>query len=259
MKPTLLALALAAGAAAAASPQPAAAHGSMNINGHQCSVDTDWSVRMHRRAFVFSREGKDPAEVGIGGGRLFIDGKEQKLSAADHARLSRIEQEMTDSLPLLQDIVVEAVDIAFYALTEVARGLASDPKATIAELQSAQVKVRAEMQSKPLAAFGGDEIGRIIEPVVEDFVPNIVGGAVSGALGAAFGGEKKANEFEARMNRMEQELDRNVEARAKLLEPKAEEMCERMKSIDQIDNQMEYRLPDGEPLELLRVGQRDKD
>jgi hypothetical protein len=254
MKPTLLALAL---ALAAASPMAASAH--TNINGHRCEIGTDWSVRMHRRAFVFSREDHAPGEIGIGGGRLFIDGKEQKLSAADHARISRIEREMTDSLPLLHDIVVEAVDIAFFALTEVARGLASDPKAAVAELQSAQARVRVQMQDKPLAAFDGDAIGRIIEPVVQEFVPKLVGGAVSSALGAAFGGEKKANEFEQRMAKMEQELDRNVEQRAKLLEPKADEMCSRLKSIDAIDDELEFRLPDGGRLDLLRVEQRDKD
>ena len=251
MKPTLLALALLFATA------PATAH--LNVNGHQCEAGSDWAVRMHRRAFVFSRDEHQPAEVGIGGGRLFIDGKEARLSEADHARLRQFEQEMTATLPVLHDIVVEAVDIAFAALTEVARGLASDPQHSIAELQSSRAKVRAQLESRPLSAFDGDAIGRTIEPVIADFVPTIVGGAVSSALGAAFGGEKKANEFEQRMARMEQDIDRNVEARAKKLEPKADELCGRLKSLDGIDDSLEYRLPDGGRLDLLRVGPRDKD
>src|SRR5437868_1131465 len=79
MKPaTIAALALACASA------PAFA--GSNINGHKCDVHSDWSVRSHRMAFVFSRDGHVPGEVGIGGGRLFIDGREEKLSAADHAR-----------------------------------------------------------------------------------------------------------------------------------------------------------------------------
>jgi hypothetical protein len=251
MKPTLLALALLFATA------PVAAHS--NIHGHQCNIGSDWNVHMHRRAFVFSREGGQPAEVGIGGGRLFIDGKEQQLSDADHARVGQIERQMTDALPVLHDIVVEAVDIAFSALTEVARGLASDPKQAVADLQQAQVRVRTQMQDKPLAAFDGNAIGRVIEPVIAEFVPQIVGGAVSSALGAAFGGEKKANDFEQRMSHMEQEIDRNVDKRAEALEPKADDLCNRLKSIDAIDDQLEFRLPDGGRLDLLRVGPRDKD
>jgi len=253
MKPALTVLALATLFASA----QASAH--LNVNGHQCDVGSDWNVRMQRRAFIFSRDSHQPAEIGIGGGRLFIDGREQKLSEADHARLSRFEREMTETLPVLHDIVVEAVDIAFSALTEVARGLASDPKQAVADLQSARVRVRAEMQDKPLLAFDGNAIGKVIEPVIAEFVPQIVGGAVSNALGAAFGGEKKANEFEQRMARMEQQIDRNVDARAKALEPKADELCGRLKSIDSIDDELEYRLPDGGRLDLLRVGPRDKD
>jgi hypothetical protein len=253
MKPTLLALGLATLFAAS----PASAH--LNVNGHQCDIGSDWTVRMHRRAFVFSRDEHKPAEIGIGGGRLFIDGKEQPLSEADHARLRQFEQEMTATLPVLHEIVVEAVDIAFAALTEVARGLASDPKHAVAELQSSQAKVRAQLESKPLLAFDGDAIGKTIEPVITEFVPTIVGGAVSSALGAAFGGEKKANEFEQRMERMEKDIDRNVEQRAKALEPKADELCGRLKSIDSIDDSLEYRLPDGGRLDLLEVGARDKD
>lgn len=251
MKPSLLALALLFATA------PAAAH--TNVRGHQCDIGTDWNVHMHRRAFVFSREDHEPAEIGIGGGRLFIDGREVKLTEADHQRLVQIERQMTDSLPVLHDIAVEAVDIAFSALTEVARGLASDPGEAIAELRKAQVRVRGEMQDKPLAAFNGDAIGKIIEPVVTEFVPQIVGGAVSSAVGAAFGGERKANEFEKRMERMQQDIDRNVDKRADALEPKVDDLCGRLKSIDALDDSLEFRLPDGKQLDLLRVGPRDKD
>ena len=253
MKPALLALALMSATA------PAAAFDTTINHDHKCDIGTDWSVRMHRRAFVFAQEGHQPAEVGIGGGRLFIDGKEQTLSEADHERLRQFEREMTATLPVLRDIVVEAVDIAFFALSEVARGLASDPKGAVSDMEKARVKLRAEMENKPLAAFDGDAIERVIEPVVEEFVPHIIGGAVKSALGAAFGGEKKANEFEQRIERMEKELDRNVEARAKALEPKAEDMCKRLQSIDRIDDSLEYRLPDGGRLDLLQVGARDKD
>ena len=45
----------------------------------------------------------------------------------------------------------------------------------------------------------------------------------------------------------------------KALEPMAEEMCKRLQSIDRIDDALEYRLPEGGRLDLLRVGPGDKD
>lgn len=224
-----------------------------------CQVHSDWGVDTYRRAFVFTRKEHQPAELGIGGGRLFIDGREQTLSAADHARLSRLEAEMHALVPQLRQVVVEAVDIAFTALAEVARGLASDPQRTVADLQSAQRRVHAQMDARPLGALDGDAISGVITPILTEYVPQIVGGAVSGALGAAFGGEQKASEFEKKMKSMEQELHSKVELRARDLEPLADAMCERLQTMDRIDDELEFRLPDGGRLELLRVGQRDKD
>jgi hypothetical protein len=236
--------------------QPVAAK--VVVNGdHKCDIVSDYAVRMHRRAFVFARSEHVPAEVGIGGGRLFVDGKEAKLSEADRARVLRLEREMNALVPELREIVVSAVDIAFDALVEVARGLATEPGDTIAQLQRAQKKLHAELDARPLGALNGDAIGDTIAPVMSEFVPEIVGGAVKGALKAAFGGPGSAADFEKRMNRMEHELDDKVEARAKDLEPLAEAMCHRLQTIDKIDDELEYRLPDGARLDLLRVGTHD--
>ena len=254
MKPAAIALALAL--AFAGAPDPA--HANIRVNGHKCDVHSDWSVRPHRLAFVFAQEGHQPGEVGIGGGRLFIDGKEQKLSAADHARLSRMEAEMHAMLPQLRKVVVEAVDIAFAALTEVARGLAADPQRSVADLEKARARLRSQLENKPLAALDGDAIGRTIGPILGEFIPQIIGGAVSNAISAAFGGEKKTQEFEQRMQRMEKELDAKVERRARELEPLAEALCGHLQAMDRIDDELEYRLPGGGRLELLRVGPRDK-
>ncbi len=226
---------------------------------HKCDVRSDWDVSTHRRAFVFTRDGHVPKEIGIGGGRLFVDGKEMRLGAADHARLSQLERELHAAVPQLQQLVVEAVDIAFVALAEVARGLASEPDVAIADLRQAQRKVRAQLDARPLSALDGDAVAEVIRPILTEYVPQIVGGAVKGAVKAAFGGEQGAQDFEKKMQRMEQELDAKVELRAKQLEPLAEAMCQRMKTLDRIDDELEFRLPDGGRLELLRVGPRAKD
>jgi hypothetical protein len=246
-------------AALALASLPFAASAETRVHNVSCDVHTDWSVRSHRLAYVFARGDHSPAEVGIGGGRLFVDGKEVQLSAADHARLSRMESEMHLLEPQLRQVVTEAVDIAFSALTEVSRGLASDPQAAMADLEKARVRLHAQLEAKPLGALDGDAFGATISPILTEFVPQIAGGAVSGALSAAFGGEEKSRAFEKKMQTMEQQINSKVEKRAKDLEPLADSMCQRLKAIDRIDDELEYRLPDGGRLELLRVGSRDKD
>jgi len=234
------------------------AHSSDKDSHSSCDVSSDYSVSTYRSAFLFTQDKGKPAEIGIGGGRLFIDGKEATVTAADHDRLLEMEGEMQKLVPEVQKVTSEAVDIAFTALTEVARALASNPKKTVAKLDSEHERVIREMNAKPLALLNDDALEDVVEPIISEYVPDIVGGAVSSALKAVFGGEKKSQEFEARMERMQKELDTNVDARAKALEPLAEAMCQRLRRIDDLDNALEFRLPGAKPLQLLRVDEHKR-
>jgi hypothetical protein len=218
-----------------------------------CDVHSQYAVAPYRGAFLFTREDGKPAEIGIGGGRLFIDGKEATLAAADHDRLLRMEAEMKALVPEVEKISLEAIDIAFTALVEVARGLSSTPDKTVANLQDAQRRLRGELRGKPLIVFNDHAIEGVVGPIITRFVPDIVGGAVSSALKAVFSGDAEAKQFEARMKRMEAELDTRVEARAKALEPLALQMCDRLVRMDALDDALEYRLPSGDALQLLRI------
>ena len=230
----------------------------VHTDSHSCNVSSDYSFKPYHQAFVFSHDKPKSAEIGIGGGRLFIDGKEQTLTAADHERLRSLEGQMHALMPQLQQIAVEAVDIAFAALTEVARGMASHPAEAVANLDAAHHRVRAQMDGRPVGMFDEDSIASVVKPILSEYIPEVIGGAVSGALSAAFGGEKKANEFEQRMQRMEKELNTKVEMRAKALEPLADAMCVRLQTMDRLDNSLEFRLPDGDRLELLRVEKHER-
>lgn len=223
-----------------------------------CDIGSQYSISTYRRAFLFTQDGQAPARIGIGGGRLFIAGREETLTAADHQRLIQFESEMHQLIPEMRRVTVEAVDIAFIALSEVARGLSSTPQATMSSLESAHRRVRLEMGGRSLALFNDDAMAAVVKPILVEYVPQIVGGAVSAALKAVFAGEKERQQFQIRMDRMKNELDTRVDARAKTLEPLAEAMCQRLRRMDGLDNALEFRLPDGEPLQLLRVDSKEK-
>jgi len=241
-----------------ASSGDATAHSHAGKGDHQlsCDVESQYTVRPYKGAYVFERDGR---EVGIGGGRLFVEGKEVAVSAADHARLSGMEQEFRALQPEMEQVVTEAVDIAFTALTEVARGLSGDPGQTVAELEASHRRVRAKMAGAPLALFNDDAIAGIVEPIMREYMPDIVGGAVRTAIKAAFSTGKEAGELQARMDRMEHELDARVDARAEALEPLARSMCSRLRRMDALDDALEVRTADGRRFDLLEADTRKDD
>lgn len=243
--------------AAASGPAQARSH-PRNDRHIGCDVDSDYSVRPYRRAFLFTREG-EPREVGIGGGRLFVDGREVAVSAADRARLAGMESEMRALVPEMRHVATEAVDIAFDALTEVARGLSGDPGQTVARLEASHRQMRARMTRSDLALLNEDAMGDVVRPILREYLPEIVGGAVRTAIRAAFSTGKEAGELKGRMDRMEHALDERVDARAKSLEPLAEAMCARLRRIDAFDDALEVRTADGRPYDLLDARPRDRD
>ena len=249
---------LAAAALGLVSTGAAASHSHGRKGDHQlsCDIESQYTVRPYKGAYVFERDGR---EVGIGGGRLFVDGKEVTVSAADHARLAGMEREFRALQPEMEQVVIEAVDIAFTALTEVARGLSADPGQTVAELQASHRRVRAKMASAPLALFNDDAMAGIVEPIMREHMPDIIGGAVRTAIKAAFSTGKEAGELQARMDRMEHELDARVDARAEALEPLAKSMCSRLRRMDTLDDALEVRTADGRRFDLLEADTRKDD
>ena len=228
----------------------AQAHGSDKKTS--CSVDSGYQLDLYRNAFVFTREDGKPGRMSLGGGKLFVDGREVALSPADSARIASFEGELRLLLPEARKIATEAVAIAFAALEEVSRGLASDPEGSIASLRKSHARIRHEIDSRPIV-FNDKAIESIVEPLVAEFVPGIIGGAMSMAVKAAFAGEEKANEMKRRIEHMERELDARVEKRAEQLEPLVDSLCQRMQRMDALDNALEYRTADGKPIEFLRA------
>jgi len=84
--------------------------------------------------------------------------------------------------------------------------------------------------------------------------PRVAGELASQAIAAAMKGDgTTANAIEAKAKRLERDIEASVEAPAKALEARVDALCPRVQALDRLDNQLELRLPNGEPLNLLRV------
>jgi hypothetical protein len=221
----------------------------------QCEVRSDYTMRMHGKAFVFTSEREAARHIALGGGRLFVNGEEVRLTPADRERVRQYEAELNRLVPQVQEVVAEATDIAFTALAEVARGFSSDGgQVTVARLEQARREVRADLARKPIL-INSDDIGeRVIQPLVSEYVPVIAGNAVRDTLSVVFSADqRKARDYERRMSRMGSEIERKVDKRAEALEPKVESLCASTRELDRIEDGLALRLADGEPLDLLRT------
>lgn len=220
-----------------------------------CNVDSRYSLTTEDGGYLFTQTRPTPVRVAISNGGLSVDGRAANLSAGDQGRVRQFESELSELLPQSREVATEAIGIAFDALSEVARALASDPRTTIENLNRSRAIALREVNARPIFIFShnDDGISAVIDPILSEFVPDIAGGAARLAFKAIFASDKERAAMEARMDRMGQTLDQQIDARAKALEPLADSICQRLKRMDALDNALDYRLPGGGRVELLSV------
>ena len=224
----------------------------------RCEIDSAYDLTVEPSRLRFERSGG--SEIVFADGQVRIDGVEQTLSAADRARVLQFEQEVRRLLPEVRQIAGEAVKIAFTALQGVITRFSSE--ANRAEFERELDGLRAEIDR----AIASAHSTRIIEDQrfeqrVQDFAtrlaPRLAGEFAAATVSAALSGdEARASEIEQRAEQLSRDVEASVEAPAKALEARVNALCPRVQALDQIDDALELRLPDGQPLRLFEVDQK---
>lgn len=218
-----------------------------------CDIESDYDLAITPKSVILTRDSGVPKTIVMRQGELFVDDRWARLSAGDRARVAAYEREARAVMPLAQQIGRDAAAIAFTTLGEVAAGFSSDPARTRTQLAQARTRIDTRLaRSVTATRFNGADLGEGIGEAVREVMPLVIGDIVGGAVRAAFGGDI------TRLKQME-DMDRVIEARiqprAQALERNAENLCRRMEGLDRIDNALDYRLPNGDKLDLLRISQ----
>ena len=215
-----------------------------------CDVHSDYEFALTPKSVILTRKDGAPKTVLMRQGRLFVDDRWVAVSDVDRDRLVEYEREARATMPLAQQIGRDAANIAFTALGEVAKGFSNDPDKTEAKLKQARAELDRSLASSVSAThFNSKDLGDGIGEAVGNVMPMVIGDIVGGALRAAFSGDSERLE---RLDDLDGRIDAIVEPRAKALERNAETLCRKMRTLDELDNALEYRH-DGKPLDLLRV------
>lgn len=220
-----------------------------------CNIDSDYDVALSPDAITFSRDDGAPRSVVMKDGSLLVDGHEAALTDADRERVRQFERDARALVPEVRAITMDAVDIAFTAMAEVARGLAPENTTLQTKLETSRAELIAEFD-QPEGHFKIDEdaVDASVSRLVGEITPTLIGEITTAALSAAFSGdESKARELERRAENMEADIEAKVKVRADALEARAEILCPKFVALDALDDALAYRLDDGSALDLLRT------
>lgn len=252
MRKTLSLLTLAIGLALGAQVQ---AHG-INVNHMQCSIDTDYDVRVNAAGIEFTRDNGKPAEVFMHDGHLRVDHRDVDVSAADATRLRTYEGTVRDLLPEIAGIAREGLDIGFSAMTTVAATFAEDShdrERLLAKLNRSHATALQQIDSGlGSGVWKQHGMDNLMEGGLQDAVSELVGTVTAGAVKAALSGDHaRVAALEARADSLDKTIDKQVNARADKLEVRAQALCPKLVELDRLQQQFQFRLPDGSPLRLV--------
>lgn len=225
----------------------------VHVDTH-CEIDSKYDLKVEANRLIFSRS---DSEVAFSQGQLSIDGNAVVLSRADSERVAAFEREVRALIPEIKTIAADAVDIAFTALERVVDTFSSEANRAgfVSELAAMRGEIReAVANAQSSEAFNESAFQDRIEGFVSRIAPRIAGEFAAQAVTAALSGDEgAARNIEERANRLEKEIEASVEAPARALEARVNALCPRVEALDRIDNELELRLPNGDPLNLLEV------
>ncbi len=222
-----------------------------------CNFDSDYDFTISDDALIFEREAGSPERVEFRQGQVWVDGRQQSLTAADRVRVLQFENDARAIVPEAKAIAVEAIDLAGAALEQVATAFTSgeNRERIIDRGNQLRLQLRERIAAADsTATFDEAEFEDAIEEIVESAIPELVGGIAAMAMKAAFSGdESMVSEIEAKAEQLESTIEREVEARAELIEARADVLCERVRDLDKIESQFEFAMADGRSLDLLQT------
>ncbi len=249
--------ALAAGAVAL----PAHAH-DMKLNT-SCSVSTDYDVSIKPDGLRFTRDDGSPHRIVMHDGQLQVDGHPLAVDSADAARLRQYEARVRTLVPEVAGIAREGVGIGFDALTTVAATFSGSPAEqhrVVQQLTAQRERVMAEVdRGIAQGEWNDDRFEDLMDDHLGDAISGLVGTITSEAVKAALSGDQsRVQALQARADSLEKSIEQAVEPRARQLEARANALCPRLVELDQLQQQFEFRLPDGSPLNLMQLDRDDK-
>lgn len=223
--------------------------------GASSSYDLDVAARMLR----FERAAPAPTRIGIGEGRLRVDGTEVPVDAATRARLVEFEQGARALLPRVRRIGVDGVALAMSALRAeaVALGLGA---ATRDDLDRRLERHAADLKRRIAASTGtrdwqSEALELELEGIVAEIAPIVAADLGQQAIDATLEGDfERAATLQARALGLVDELQPRLERRMQPLRRRIEALCPELRRLHRL--QRDLHGPGGEVLHLLDIEAR---
>ena len=264
-KKSMVALVISAGMYTATSQ--AHEHNSCNVN-----LEAGFSVNESKIQFLEkeSYENSDGKEINrviytiTNDNSLIVSDKNIELTKEQKILVKQYATHIRKLIPEVRTVALEGVELALEGVNVVFNGLLGEDNSISADLTSDLIEIRDEVKERFTIKHGftvgidGKNGENLIESEIEERIKLAVDKAIKNSMGAilmAVGKEMMSSDntdsFEDKMERFGENMEHEMEARAEVIEKKAESLCLAVVEIDKIETQLQNTIEALEDINVL--------
>lgn len=202
--------------------------------------------------------------------QLFVEGKLVELNPGQRRLLRDFAQGLHYVVPKMIVLATEGVALAVLTVDKVYMGLVGKDHATYAKLNSAMQRVQQRVKEKFIHASYNYYIGpgslenvdglvdKELEAQIEKAFNTSIGGILSAISGLQSAGdqavEQKVEDLTQRLEQMEEQIELQVAPRAHSLRKKAKWFCNKLESLDRVEEQLRASVIDLQQYNVIVSG-----
>ncbi|MCG9711297.1 YggN family protein [Shewanella insulae] len=230
-------------------------HVSFGRDDKQCEVSLNYDVSVEPSKLVVSEAKKEVYRIELG--RLYVNGDKVELNDKQQALVNQYAGEVSKQLPEVIDVVHDAVDIASTAVSMALTPLLGDAAgAKIDEMMDGLSKRidTVAYQNGDKFYLGAtessieDTFGKEFEQEMEQLVQSSIGSMMMTLGSEMMKGdgesfEEKMNAFSAKMDKVGDDIEAQIEQQATDLEARADKLCDNFQQLAALESQMRSEVP----------------
>ncbi|MCY7296015.1 YggN family protein [Alteromonas sp. a30] len=202
--------------------------------------------------------------------QLIVGGHWITLSEKQREDVRALAESVHEVMPQMTLMAVDGVKLAVDTVQQVYIGLVGTDHKSYEKLTSALERVKKKVDKKfihsgdnyyvgPGSLENVDElVDQQLEEEIEQAIDTSLGGILSAIAGLTSGSdadmERRVNELYERLELMGAHIERNIEPRTGSLRKKAQWFCERIESLNDIEERLRESIPQLQPYDAIVVG-----
>ncbi|WP_331346216.1 DUF2884 family protein [Cellvibrio sp. UBA7661] len=234
--------------------------------GQSCNINVQGDLSISKEAIRVAEEGRPVYEI-TRNHTLLVDGVAVALDDEQTVLLARYESQLRALVPQVKGVAVEGINMAATALSIAIDSLLGDGnkvsqqlrdelnglKGDVQQYFSPDNTIRFNAKGDNTPDLLGDYFATRVERIVETSVQESLGDVLL-ALGRevlASGVDMEA--FGVRMEKFGQQMEQQMNAKSALLETRGAALCDSIRALDVVEEQLKVKLPQVDQFNLLQV------